>query len=55
MLGKVKEIVEVLDVKGITLVFVEAVLMPNGEFICNGRSIGFKGGITKFFVEKVYV
>lgn len=48
---KIIQIVETKNVDSISLVYVQAVAMPNGEFICNGRSIGFKNDIIKFFIE----
>jgi hypothetical protein len=31
---------EIKEVNEITLVYIEAVLMPNKEIICNGKSLG---------------
>ena len=48
------EIVEVKNVDNISLVFLEAVLMPNGEVLCNGLSLGFREKFGKIFIKKIY-
>lgn len=36
----------------ISLMYVEAVFMPNGEVVSNGKSLGFQKDFIKIYVKK---
>jgi len=49
---KIIEEIKVEENAEITVVFVEAVLMPNGEIIRNGKTIGWDKKEKGVYVEK---
>jgi hypothetical protein len=48
MLKKIKEIP-----KEISLIYIQAIIMPNGEILCLGKSLGFFQKSDNIFFEDI--